>query len=159
MTSRFIPNKMKNSRKAVSELLSWVFIILLVVTLAIIAATFIENISESTTENIKTQIDREDCNFVSIAPTMCQKPLTLYMNITNNNLLTIKEIRFRILYLDNSTQNTKQVLTILPAETIQLELLTNTLIQKLDIIPVIQKENKLIICEMSTFSTESINIC
>ncbi|RLE38146.1 hypothetical protein DRJ17_04845 [Candidatus Woesearchaeota archaeon] len=148
------------NKKAISEYISWVLLILIVVTIAVIVATFVQRFSEKSVSNIQTSVSVEECNFVSVSvPGLCQKPLSLYINITNNNLITITELKFRLVYLNNSTDNQRKIITIIPGDTKELELLTQEIIKKLDIIPVFQKENKRIICEEQKYSTETIEIC
>jgi len=108
----------------------------------------------------KTVYDTAECDFTGInIDSVCQDTQTVYTNITNTKELEVTAIYIRTYNMYNQPDMYEKNLTIKPGRTMKLDIFKEGAIKKLEIIPIITKNKKTIICKGKSTSTENIEQC
>jgi hypothetical protein len=153
---------MRLSKKGVSIWISWVLIIAMMAILAAFVFLWMNQFTESSTTRMKEVYDSVDCNYVAISvDEICQNTQTLNMNITNSKNIDIDKLIFRIydIYGNPDGKEVKVFIRHGTANTEKVEIIKQGVTDSLDIIPIVIKDNKKIICEDRKAEISNIKFC
>ena len=150
----FIKNK-----KAVSQIISWVLLIGLTISIAIFVTKWTLDQAKQTTEGV-TKLVTEDVRCSSVALNAvrdCSNENSILLKISNKGTLTIRGLIIRK-YSGTQVQKIEESIEILPQQTTDLNIGTNY--DKIEIIPKIKVDKEEIGCSDRIISlTQELLIC
>ena len=132
--------------------ISWVLLMAFVVALGAVISNWMQNYTQSQITNTKEKIyDSQVCQSVSIflSEIYYKNPQTLNMKVTNNNLLLVDEVIFRVYNDDGALTYVQKKVTLRPYKSKDITVDINiTNAHYVDAIPVVDNKESQIICRM-----------
>lgn len=158
--------KMIRSKKGDSQWLSWVLLTAFMVALGVMMQNFMTGFTEDTTQSIKERVyNSEECDSVAISiDSVCQNTQSLYINLTNRRDIAISKVMFRMYDIYNGPTWLESNVTIDlgiddTQEVIALRQGDFKKVSRLEVVPVVFKDNFEIICEDRKGAVEVIPDC
>ena len=148
-------------KKGVSVWVSYVLLMMLAVILGTFYFNWMKGYTLETVDDIAGRSDYITiCEGTGIwVKNICQNTQTLNMNITNSKDLKIDEIMVRTISVYNDPQATTRNLTLRPAKTESIDVLKQDITKQAEIMPVIYKGKKRIICSSRKITINDIPFC
>ncbi|MBN1502984.1 hypothetical protein JW930_05560 [Candidatus Woesearchaeota archaeon] len=148
------------TKKAMSQYLSWILLILFAVGLSSFMLVWTRNYVKGQSDDLTSRADNAMCDDVSLnLDGYCQNSQTLNMNITNTNLLTIAYLRLRFIDLYDNIADKKIEADISPGDTERITVLKQGTLRQVRVVPVMINDKKEIICNGKGVSLEEIKQC
>ncbi|HLD89196.1 MAG TPA: hypothetical protein VI894_03240 [Candidatus Nanoarchaeia archaeon] len=141
------PKKFK-SKKAVSIWISWMLVTLIAVILSVFVYNWIVGLTKSTMQTLEKKVyDTTDCDYTGIVITSaCQSTQTLYMNLTNNRNLLIDSIIVRTYDIYENPEVKEKSIELRPSESKQIAVLKQGIVRKIEVLPVVKRQDAQVIC-------------
>jgi len=148
-------------KKGVHVWVSWILLIAFALLLSTMMYNWIYGFSEKSAKELETRTYRaEGCDDVAIViESMCQNSQTLYMNITNNKNIIIKQVIIRLYDIYDTPENKQINLTIRPGRAEEIEILKQGHLSRVELVPVSKKGSELLICNDRVAQYEPIGLC
>ncbi|PIN69254.1 hypothetical protein COV93_06265 [Candidatus Woesearchaeota archaeon CG11_big_fil_rev_8_21_14_0_20_43_8] len=149
-------------KKGQSHWLSWILLSALTLIVTVFMYRWMTGYAEDTsTEIIKTFENTEECDNVAMDMQACQSATksVLYINVTNRGYLTINGFLFHLYDAHDNVVNRAQNETIRPNYQKKLTIVRQGIVEHLEAIPVIIKEESEIICSKKTVTVENVGMC
>jgi len=149
------------NKRGVSVWISYVLLTALVVALGFLVMTFSRDSTQETVDDIVQRGDALRLCGVSGVDVrdLCQSTLGLSMNVTNTNDVKVVGVWARMFDIYGDPQVSSRNVTILPQKTLELSMLKQGVVAKVEIIPMIEKGDKLIRCQSRAVVFEPVPIC
>lgn len=147
------------NKRGLAPYISWILIMSFVVSLSVFMYSWIGDNVETSTSQIIDRNEETLCSDVGFSVvSACQNSKTLNMNVTNIDLLTIKEFKIRLFDLYDNVESKTILLTIRPSDTEYVKILKQGTQKQVEIIPVIKSKND-VLCIESMVTLQNIEIC
>lgn len=148
-------------KKGVSVWISWVLAMMLAVMLGTIYFGWMKDYTIDTVDDMQERGDYITvCEGSAIwIKNICQNTQTLNMNITNSKDLKIDEVMVRIINAYNEPQTNTRNITLTPGETKNIEVLKQEITKQIEVIPVVYKNKKRIVCSSRKVTLNNIGFC
>ena len=153
--------RLTRNKKGISVWISYVILIALVVSIGFFMLRWTRGHTEDTVQDI---VERGDalttCNLAGIdVKNLCQNTQTLNMDVTNTNDIRLEGLWVRMFDIYNRPQISSRNTTIKPQKTKAVKVLKQGIIKQADIIPIVKKDGKRILCESRKLQFSDIKIC
>lgn len=148
-------------KKGVSVWISWVLVMMLAVILGTFYFGWMRTYAIETVDDIEERSEYITlCEGTAVwVKNICQNTQTLNMNITNSKDLKIDEVMVRIINVFNDPQTSTRNITLRPGKTESIDVLKQEITKQVEVIPVIYKEKKRIICSSRKVTISDIAFC
>lgn len=150
----------KLKKRGIAPYMSWVLLMGLIIILSLFMFSWITTQVDTSISYIEKGSDNSLCEKLSLSINdACQNTQTLNMNVTNVNTLEIDQLRFRFFDLYDNPEFRTLNITIRPRDIESIKVLKQGTLKQAEIIPVIIKDKKIIVCNDKIVTLENINIC
>ncbi len=154
-------NRLSRNKKGISVWIAWVLVMMLAVILGTFYFTWMKGY---TTETVYDMQERSEyitiCESTGLwVKNICQNTQTLNMNITNSKDLKIDEVMVRITDVYGDPKVSTRNITVWPGKTESMDMLKQEITKQIEVIPVIYKDKKRIVCSSRTTTISSIPFC
>lgn len=155
-------SKDRVGKKGVEAWISWVLLMGLGVALGTVYFAWMRGYTQETvivgiggkSEFLTT------CEGVAImVKNVCQYTQTLNMNVTNTKDLKIDELMFRIYDIHLNADVRETNITIRPGKTQSVNMVKQGIVQDIEIIPVVHKGSKRLVCEERRVTEQNVKFC
>ena len=148
-------------KKAQQVWISWVLIIGLVVVIGVFVGRVYLDTASSTSETVKDFLENtEVCSSVGISVVdSCQIPQALNIEVANLKTVRIDDLVFRIYNGNGDSESIRVKADIEPGSTLNLSVGKSGMAAQIDIIPLVEEEDSVIMCSSSLVELESIRDC
>ena len=148
-------------KKGISLWVSWVLVMMLAVILGTVYFGWMRDYAVETVDDVQERSDYITvCESSGIwVKNICQNTQTLNMNITNSNDLKIDEVIVRTINVYGDPTTDIRNVTLIPGETKNIEVLKQEITKQMEIIPIIHKDSRRIICSSRTVTMTGIGFC
>jgi capsule polysaccharide export protein KpsE/RkpR len=149
-------------KKGVSIWISWVLIIAFMSIIASVMFVWTSGFTSQSTQRLKDVYNAVDCNFVTVSiDGACQNTQTLNMNITNRKNIDIDELVLRIydIYGNPETKEMSVFIRHGRTNTETVKVIKQGVTSVVEVVPVVIKDNKRIICDERKITANNINFC
>lgn len=148
-------------KKAQAVWISWVLLIGMVVVTSVIVGRFYLSTAESTSETIKGFLqDSEACKDVGVSVVKsCQVPEALNIEVANIGTINVDKLVFRIYSNSYDSESATISGVIEPGDTENLSVGKSWIAAKVDIIPLVEEEDSIIICSSRLAELDNIPDC
>jgi len=152
---------MMKGKKGVSVWVSYVMLTAVVVSIGVVLLNWSRSTTEETVEDI---VERGDALTICAATAvdinnLCQNTQTLNMDVTNTNDIKLEGLWIRMFDIYNRPQTSSRNVTIGPQKTKEVKVIKQGIIKDADIIPIVKKDGKTILCESRKVNFENIKVC
>jgi hypothetical protein len=149
------------NRKAIDIWVSWILLMALTITLGAFMYSWITQTAETTTESFQLVYDRTECENIAISIEACNQTQTLYINVSNKQLLTVDGLIFRVHYSDSTINTTDVRVKLEPGQKKDYTVGFNSTktLAGLEAVPFIQTGDLRIVCSSRLARLDSINSC
>ena len=149
------------SKKGVAEWISYVMLTALAVSLGALVLHWSRSTTEETVDDIVARGDALTlCEASGIDVSgLCQNTQTLNMEVTNTKDVKIESIQARMFDIYKRPQTASRNITILPQQTKSLQILKDGILKKAEIMPVVKKDSKRIVCQSRALSFDDVPVC
>ena len=147
--------------KAQSELIGYVILIGFAVILAVIVGKTIIDMSTQSSANIKEFLyNTEECKTAEIGiKTACQTPQALNIEIENKGTIETKGLMFKFYDVSGEAETKNINNSLRPNEAKKLEVPKSRMALSTEIVPTLEQEKFLIICNEKAIKAEHIQDC
>ena len=159
---RFLREKSKvKNKRGVHIWVSWILLLVFALVLSVMMYNWMYGFSEKSVKELETRTYKaESCDDIAISITgICQNSQTLYMNITNNQNIIIKQVIFRLYDVYDTPETKRKNITLRPGRGESIEVLKQGHLSRVELIPITQKGDEFIICPDRMVSDEDIGFC
>ena len=148
-------------KRGVSVWISYVLLTALVVSLGFLVLSFSRDSTQVTVDDI---VERGEalrlCGVSGVdVRDLCQTTLVLGMNVTNTNDVRVVGLWARMFDIYGDPLVSSRNVTIEPQETLELNVLKQGVVGKVEIIPVVKGDGKLIKCQSRAVVFEPVSVC
>ena len=152
---------MWNSKKGVSVWISYILLTALVVSLGFLVLTFTRETTQRTVDDI---VERGEtlslCEISGVdVQNLCQNTQTLNMDVTNTNDIKVVGLWARMFDIYGNPQVSSRNITIAPQKSKSISIIKQAIVGKVEIIPVVQGDNKLVKCQSRSISFDPVTVC
>ena len=148
------------SKKGVSIYLGWVLLMAFMVSLSTLVYFWMSTHVEEQAEKIVERADENLCEFTSLSINgFCQDENFLYLNITNSNDKRIDSLKFQLFDLYDEPMENQINTSLKSSGSENLKVLKHGTLSQVEIIPLIEKEEREILCESSKLILNDIDFC
>jgi len=149
------------NKKGISVWISYVMLTALVVSLGFIVFGWTTRTTEDTVEVI---VERGDtliaCGLAGLdVRNLCQNTQTLNMDVTNTNDVKLLGVWVRMFNIYDRPQVSSRNTTINPQKTKSIQVIKQGIIKEVNIIPMIEVDDKRVLCESRKLDFSTIDIC
>ena len=149
------------NKRGVSVWISYVLLTALVVSLGFLVLSFSRDSTQVTVDDI---VERGEalrlCGVSGVdVRDLCQTTLVLGMNVTNTNDVRVVGLWARMFDIYGDPLVSSRNVTIEPQETLELNVLKQGVVGKVEIIPVVKGDGKLIKCQSRAVVFEPVSVC
>lgn len=148
-------------KRGISVWVSWVLIMGFAIALGVFFFSWVKGFASESSDDIVERSDKITlCDSASLRiDKLCQDTQTLNINVTNVNTLKTDELIFRLIDIYEESELRNVNFTIKPGETKGLILVKQGIVKQADVIPVIHKDRKRIICENKKVALNKVEMC
>lgn len=148
------------NKKGVSLYISWILLMLLIISLSAIMYNWYNQRAERSADILKEQSTEDVCDKVGILiENICQNTQTLNINISNSRDIKVNQLIFGLIDIYKDPETKKVNVTIYPGETEQIEIIKQGTLYQVDVIPVVVVDKITNICSNSKVFKNSIAQC
>ena len=149
------------NKKGIAAWISWVLMMGFAVALGLFFFAWVRGFATDSTADLVDKSNRITiCESASVrADRYCQDTQTLNINITNTNNLRTDALIFRFFDIYDESELRNVNATILPGETENLIVVKQGIVKQMEIIPMLYKDEKRIVCESKKVTITVIPIC
>lgn len=149
-----------NSKKGVSLFMSWVLLILVVISLGMGFYAWARSYAQSSTGRLVVNQEKSSCSSASLSLTnICQTASLVYVDIKNTGSVEVKGVLFSSLSLYDITNNVEVNQTIDVGKTHRFAVPKQGVIQLFYASPVIFSNGDTVKCPTTEVSTDKIPFC
>lgn len=152
----------KLNKKGISIWISWVLIIAFMAILAVFMFNWTSSFTTSQTDRLKEVYNSVDCNFVTISiDGICQNTQILNMNVTNRKNIDVDMLIFRIydIYGNPEAKEIEKFIRHGKTNTETVKVIKQGITSITEVVPVVIKDNKKIICDERKITANNIKFC
>ncbi len=148
------------NKKGVSLYISWILLMLLIISLSAIMYNWYSQRAERSADILKEQSTEDVCNKVGILiENICQNTQTLNINISNSRDIKVNQLIFGLIDIYKDPETKKVNITIYPGETEQIEIIKQGTLYQVDVTPVVVVDKITNICSNSKVFKNNIAQC
>ena len=151
---------LEGNKKGIAVFMSWVLLILIVVSLGVIFYSWARNYTKTTTTALVTSDDTSMCDSASLyVEDSCQSQDLLYVDVENNGNVKFKGCVFSMVSLFGYTSYFRINKTVNVGNTKRFVVPKEGFIKQLQISPVLTINGKDFVCSKNSFSLLNISYC
>ena len=154
-------NNLLSNKRGVSVWVSYVMLTAMVVSIGFLVLNWSRSFTEDTVEDI---VERGDALTTCQASgvdirNLCQNTQTLNMDVTNTNDIKIIGLWVRMFDIYDRPQISSRNITISPQKTKNVKIIKQGILKDIDVLPIVEKNNKRILCESKKLDFDNVAIC
>ena len=151
---------MKNKKRGISLYVSWILLMMFIISLSAVMYNWYHQRAERSTEILKEQSTEDVCDKVGILiKDLCQNTQTLNTNISNTKDIKINQLIFGLIDIYKDPETKKINITIYPGETEHIEIIKQGTLYQVDITPVVVTDGITNVCVNSKIFKTIIAQC
>ncbi|PLW79523.1 hypothetical protein C0585_07300 [Candidatus Woesearchaeota archaeon] len=152
--------RLTRSKKGVSIYLGWVLLMAFMVSLSTLVYFWMSTHVEEQAEKIVERSDENLCEFTSLSINgFCQDEIFLHLNITNSNDKRIESLKFQLFDLYDEPMENELTISLKSSGSESIKILKHGTLSQAEIIPLIEKDQREILCESSKLILNDIDFC
>lgn len=150
----------RNKKRGIEAYISWVLLVAFTVSLGAFMYGWLTGEAQKSSKQIDDKTKQLLCQSVAVNVNgACQNPQTLYMNITNINLVGVDGFIIRVFDIYDNGQVSEINLTLSPADTKKLVMLKPGTVGQAELIPILYRDGSKLSCPNAMITLKRIEQC